>query len=117
VALHSPSCDDFATPIRFDIDEVIVEVRGELDAATAPLLEEVLDQLMAEGARRVAVDLSEASFVDSTGLGALLSAPRRMQAHRGPLVLGDPLPATRRLIELTALDRVFRDRGTKGEPA
>lgn len=107
MALTRRSFGDFATPVRFDVDEVIVEVRGELDTATAPLLQDLLDQLMAAGARRVVVDLSEATFVDSTGLGALLSAHRRMQADHGQLVLSQPLPATRRLLELTALDRVF----------
>ena len=75
--------------------------------ATAPSLREVLDQVMAEGARRVVVDLAEAPFVDSTGLGALLTAHLRMRAHRGELVLSNPTAAARRLLELTALDRVF----------
>lgn len=107
MALIEHSFGDFATPIRFDVDDVIVEVRGELDVATAPSLQDVLDQLMAEGARRVVVDLAEAPFVDSTGLGALLTAHLRMRAHRGELVLTNPTPAARRLLELTALDHVF----------
>ena len=107
MALSERSYGDFATPIRFDVDEVIVEVRGELDAATGPLLQDLLDQLMAEGERHLAVDLSEASFVDSTGLGTLLAAHRRMQAHHGVLVLRDPRPPARRLLELTALNDVF----------
>ena len=107
MALTEPRFGDFATPIRYDADQVIVDVRGELDVATAPSLREVLDQVMAEGARRVVVDLAEAPFVDSTGLGALLTAHLRMRAHRGVLVLRNPRPAAQRLLELTALDRVF----------
>jgi len=107
VALSERSYGDFSTPVRFDPDEVIVEVRGELDVATAPLLADVIDQLIAEGARQLAVDLGEASFVDSTGLGTLLAAHRRMQAHQGNLVLKEPRPATRRLLEATALDTIF----------
>jgi anti-sigma B factor antagonist len=107
VALTERRFDDFATPIRFDVEEIIVDVRGELDAATAPSLQDVLDHLIAEGARRIVVDMAEASFVDSTGLGALLTAHLRMRAHRGELVLSNPRPAARRLLELTALDRVF----------
>ena len=98
MALTEHRFGDFATPIRFDVDEVIVEVRGELDVATAPSLRDVLDQVMAEGARRVVVDLAEAPFVDSTGLGALLTAHLRMRAHRGELVLSNPTPAARRPI-------------------
>ena len=107
MALTARRFGDFATPIRFDVDEVIVDVRGELDVATAPSLQDVLDHLMAEGVRRIVVDLAETSFVDSTGLGALLTAHRRMHAHHGELVLSNLRPAARRLLELTALDRVF----------
>ena len=107
MALSERSLGDFATPIRFDVDEVIVDVRGELDVATAPSLQDVLDHLMAEGARRIVVDLAEAPFVDSTGVGALLTAHLRMRAHRGELVLRSPRPATRRVLQLTALDRLL----------
>ncbi len=107
MALSERSYEDFATPVRYDVDEVIVEVRGELDIATAPLLADLRDQLMAEGARRPAVDLGETSFVDSTGLGTLLAAHRRMQAHRGRLVLKALRPTTRRLLQATALDTTF----------
>jgi len=107
VAVTERRFGDFTTPIRFDLDEVVVEVRGELDVATAPSMQDVLDQLMAEGARRIVLDLAEAPFVDSTGLGALLTAHLRMLAHRGELLLRNPRPAARRLLELTALDRVF----------
>ena|SRR5947209_12742613 len=99
--------NDFSTAIRFDADDVIVEVRGELDCATAPQLQDVLDQLMAEGAHKVVVDLAETPFLDSTGLAALLAALRRMQAHRGELVLANLRPAACRLLQLTGLDRVF----------
>jgi len=98
---------DFSTPIRFDLDTVIVEVRGELDCASAPQMEEVLDQLIAEGARNVVVDLAEATFVDTTGLGALLAGLRRMREHEGVLSLASPRPSARRVLELSGLDRVF----------
>ena len=107
MALSERAYGDFTTPVRFDEDDVVVEVRGELDVATAPLLQDLLDQLVAEGARRVSVDLAETSFVDSTGLGALLAALRRMQAHHGRLVLRNPRPAALRLLEVTALEKVF----------
>src|SRR5437764_13040887 len=46
LALSERAYGDFTTPVRFDEDDVVVEVRGELDVATAPLLQDLLDQLV-----------------------------------------------------------------------
>ena len=105
MALTEHRFADFATPIRFDVDEVTVDVRGELDVASAPSLQDVLDQLMAEGAHRIVVDLAETPFVDSTGLGALLTAHRRMHAHHGELVLTAGLEAQLGAISLATVQR------------
>jgi anti-anti-sigma factor len=54
-----------------------VEVEGELDVATAPLLDEALKQAEASDAARIVIDLGGVSFIDSTGLRALLEANAR----------------------------------------
>jgi anti-sigma B factor antagonist len=55
-------------------DGMLVRVEGELDVATAPVLQEALIQVEASDAPVIAIDLTGVSFIDSTGLRALLEA-------------------------------------------
>jgi anti-sigma B factor antagonist len=65
----------------------VVSLRGEIDALTAPRLGSRLFGLADEGKRAVVVDLSEVSFMDSTGIGVLLSALNHFAARHGELVI------------------------------
>ena len=65
----------------------VVSLRGEIDAATAPRLASRLFGLADEGKRGVVVDLSEVTFMDSTGIGVLLNAVSHFEARHAGLVL------------------------------
>jgi anti-sigma B factor antagonist len=65
----------------------VVSLRGELDAATAPRLGSRLFELADEGIRGVVVDLTDVTFMDSTGIGVLLNAVSQFQARHAELVL------------------------------
>jgi anti-anti-sigma factor len=65
-------------------DGLHVLVEGELDVATAPLLGDALRQAEAADPARLVVDLTGVTFIDSTGLRALLEAHAREQDHPGP---------------------------------
>jgi anti-sigma B factor antagonist len=87
----------------------IVTLVGEHDAFGAEALRRELDRLLESG-RPIVVDLSEATFIDSTTVGVLLTAFRRVE--EAGLSLGLVLPTStgpyvRRLIETTKLDTVF----------
>ncbi len=56
----------------------IVAVRGELDMLTVPALREELTAVIEGGARRIVLDLSEVSFIDSVSLAAIVTARRRL---------------------------------------
>lgn len=80
-----------------------VSVFGELDQATAPELRGALDEAVANGGG-VCVDLSECSFIDSSGLSLLVETQRRLgDADRGFAVCA-PRTEVRRLFELTGVD-------------
>jgi anti-sigma B factor antagonist len=90
---------------RLPGDSYVVRVTGELDLYTAPRLENELEQLVRSEAAHVIVDLSETSFVDSSGLGVLLQAGGRLGRDRFALTgLGGE---TRRVFEITGADRVL----------
>lgn len=63
----------------------IVSVQGEIDVATAPQLRDELLILDASGHSSVIVDLEEVGFMDSTGLGVLVSGLKRSRAGGGEL--------------------------------
>ncbi|MEJ7891962.1 MAG: STAS domain-containing protein [Solirubrobacteraceae bacterium] len=91
-------------------DVLVVVVRGEHDIYTAPTLRERLDEALAAGPVGVVVDLSAATFLDSSILGALLEA-RRQALERGTgyvVCLGEePEPGVARILEITGLVPVF----------
>jgi anti-sigma B factor antagonist len=84
-----------------------VHVHGDLDVASGPALRADLLSLIEGGARDVIVDLSEVAFLDSSGLGVLITALKRLRVHGGTLRLAGCQPAVLRLLDLTALGRVF----------
>ncbi len=85
----------------------VLVVSGELDVATAPRLRQRLVALVEEGARHVAVDLSAVGLLDSTGLGVLIGAVKRLRGHGGDLVVVCDDDRIRRVFELTRLDRAI----------
>lgn len=86
----------------------IVRVRGELDAYSAPSLEELGTNLLAEGVGELVLDLSATTFLDSSGLRAILTLHRRMENDdRGELALGNPSDPVLRLLEITGLTEHF----------
>jgi len=86
---------------------VLIRLSGRLDAAAAPQVLARLKDAVAEGRSRITVDLSEVSFVDSTGLGTLVSGLKAARKAEGDLRLVAPSLQAQRLLRLTTLDRVF----------
>jgi anti-sigma B factor antagonist len=97
-----------ANPIVLDDaagDVVVVVVEGEHDIFTAPTLRERLDEAIGRGGGIVG-DLTGATFVDSSVLGALLDARRRaLEAARGFVVcVGASVePGVQRILDITGL--------------
>lgn len=85
----------------------VISVTGEIDMYTAPQLREAVRQLSSEGRLRVAIDLTPTEFCDSTGLGVLIGARRRLSDSGGSLVVVCANPRIRKLLDLTGLDKVL----------
>lgn len=98
--------DDFGIDVS-DFDGcTVVAVRGEVDLATAPALKNRLLELVADGRIEIVVDLTNTEFLDSTGLGAVVAAYKRVRAHEGHLRLVATSARVKRVFEITNLDRV-----------
>ncbi len=88
-------------------NEATVTVKGELDIATAPALADQLRGLLADGTCRLTVDLSEMTFIDSTGLATLVWALRAAREGDGDIVLHAPQRCVRKVLEISGADRLF----------
>ena len=85
-----------------------LEVGGELDIATATQFRTAISTLLGTGCRHVVVDLAETTFLDSSGLGALVWAAHRMHAAGGALTVTNPDERVTKILEITGVDRVLQ---------
>jgi anti-sigma B factor antagonist len=93
---------------RYSQDRVeVIELPSRVMMADAPSLRAFIRDLVAEGRDRLVLDLGGVDFMDSSGLSVLISALKAVQAHGGRLLLLNPQPRVRALIELTRLQSVF----------
>ncbi len=88
-------------------DHTVLEIGGEIDVYTAPRLRERLIEMVSTGEKRVVVDLGRVEFLDSTGLGVLVGAHRRLRANAGSLTLVCPHERLLKIFRITGLDSVF----------
>jgi anti-sigma B factor antagonist len=93
----------------------VVTPRGRLDLLSAADLKARLAQAVADGGKRLVVDLGEVPFVDSSGLGALIAGLKAARQVGGDLRIARPAEQARTILELTTLDRVLRPYATVEE--
>lgn len=86
----------------------LVTLTGRLDLSTAPQLRQRLAEVVAAGHQRLVVDLEAVTFIDSTGLGTLVSGYKAARLAGGDLRLARPSDQARVILQLTTLDRVLK---------
>jgi anti-sigma B factor antagonist len=92
---------------RIDGKAHVVAVTGEVDLFTAPQFKQRVMAPIAAGVDRVIVDLTKTTFIDSSSLGALIGAHRRLQQRGGRLVVACDTEAIVKTFRITGLDGVF----------
>ncbi|HUO46021.1 MAG TPA: anti-sigma factor antagonist [Acidimicrobiia bacterium] len=97
-------------PVRIRSQEgaVIVSVSGELDLASVPIFMEATEKAIASdvGGGRLVLDLLDLSFMDSSGLGAILALAERHPAIQLALVVGDGI--VEKVLETTAMHKLLK---------
>ena len=89
-------------------DIVVISIEEErMDAHNSGDLKEQMLQLFDEGKCSLIINLSKVRFIDSSGLGALVSGFKNSSAREGSLKLCCLQPQVRSMFELTRLHRVF----------
>ena len=85
----------------------VIAVSGELDLYTVTPLQEALAASVAEGSVRIAIDLSDVGFMDSSSLGVLVAALKRTRERDGTIALVGVQGSPAKVLALTGLDAVF----------
>jgi anti-sigma B factor antagonist len=102
--------------IRKEGDTCVVAIQGQLIVSNRQELKQrVLDEL-GRGERRFVVDFAETGYIDSSGLGVLVTLSKRIREANGELRLTNLNDELRSLFELTKLDTLFEIVGGPGRP-
>lgn len=86
----------------------VIHPVGRLNMVAAPQLRELIAATVKDGSTRIAVDLADTEFIDSSGLGALISGLKAARTAGGDLRIARPSPQVVTVLSLTNLDRVLR---------
>jgi anti-sigma B factor antagonist len=98
---------DFSLSEDTDQDAHVIAVSGEVDIFTAPELKRAIGTAIDEGARRIVVDLTDTRFLDSTALGVLIGAVKRLRLVDGRMMIVNTEASTAKTFEITGLDQIF----------
>ena len=95
------------TDRKVDEETHVIAVSGEIDLFTAPEFKARISDLIDAGRSRLVVDLSETTFIDSSSLGVLIGAHRRLKLRGGALLVVCDNEAITKTFKITGLDGVF----------
>ncbi len=93
----------------------VVAPKGRLDMASASSFRERVLQLVQSGSTHLVIDLGEVSFVDSSGLGAIIGGLKVARQAGGELRIARPNQQVLLVLDLTSLNRVLEPYGTVEE--
>jgi len=85
----------------------ILTLTGEIDISTSGRVREALIAISNSGENKVVVDMTNVTFLDSTGLAALVGPLKRFRSMNGQIVLRSPTRGVQKVLEITGLTRVF----------
>lgn len=89
-------------------DTTTITADGEIDLATVHTLRSAITDATKQGARHLTLDLDRVTYIDSSGLGTLIGAHKRLTSSGGSLTIRCSQARILRLFAITGLDRVLR---------
>lgn len=102
---------DGARNLRIEVADTTspttVVLTGEIDVSTSNRVREALIAISNSGESSVVVDMANVTFMDSTGLAALVGPLKRFRSMNGQIVLHSPSKGVQKVLEITGLTRVF----------
>lgn len=98
-----------------DPSTAVLQPTGRLNMVAAPAFKVLVEETVAAGRARIVVDLGEVTFIDSSGLGALIAGLKTARQAGGDLRIADVPEQVITVLRLTNLDRVLRAHTTVAE--
>ena len=98
-----PVQSHFRLEVRKQGRATVIAVRGELDLASSPALQEELDRAATSDSQMLIIDLRELDFMDSTGLSVLVRAHQRIEEQGRQLAMVKGPQQVQRLLSLTGV--------------
>jgi anti-sigma B factor antagonist len=102
-----PALRDLVLEVQQHGISATLRMQGELDAFTAPELADLCGSVFADGGRDIVIDLTDTSFLDSSGLRTLIGARQLFGSEGGTVRLAHPNESVIRLLALTGLSDYF----------
>jgi anti-sigma B factor antagonist len=85
----------------------IVHLAGRFDSSFAHVFKNTITTLISRGNRRYIVNLGDVTYIDSGGLGSLVSSLRQVRKEKGDMKMAELSTNVRSVFELTRLHRIF----------
>ena len=85
----------------------MLTLSGKLDLANAAKLKDTVKSLLGQQKNQIHLDLKEVDFINSSGLGAMVSLMKEIRMHKGRLTLSNLAPYVNEIFEITQLSHVF----------
>ena len=86
----------------------VLPLKGEIDLHVSPSVTALLDEAIGKKPKRLVVDLSAVTYIDSAGLAALIQAMQKVEGYGGKFVLAGLQETVRSIFEISRLDQVFQ---------
>lgn len=91
------------------VDDVpVIRAAGELEIATVPEMRAVVTQVAERQPRALVFDFRDVTYLDSSGLGILVSAKKRLGSYRGEVVVVTRQQSVLKALSLSGLDQILR---------
>ena len=97
-----------AAPVLHQDRPNVLPLEGDIDLHVSPAVTEALNAMIKKKPKRVVIDLSRATYIDSAGVAALILAMQQLDAYGGKFFLSGLQETLRSIFEISRLDRTFR---------
>ena len=86
----------------------VLPLKGEIDLHVSPSITASLNAMIEKKPKRLVVDLSDVTYIDSAGLAALIQAMQKVEGYGGKFLLAGLQETVRSIFEISRLDQVFQ---------
>jgi anti-sigma B factor antagonist len=97
-----------ATPVLHQNRPNVLPLEGDIDLHVSPAVRESLNAVIEKRPERIVIDLSRATYIDSSGIAVLILAMQQVEAYGGKFFLAGLQETLRSIFETSRLERVFR---------